>query len=292
MRVLSVRVLPATETRPIWSAASASSESESPAVESGAEAAVSAAACWPAGGSNASPAAWRPAGPAPPAPAIAPADAGQATRRASALAARSRRRGGRLRHGAGIEVEVVVLACHADVGAGGELTAQDVLGEGILEQLLDRPLEGPGPERGVEPAVDEQLHRLLGDVEVHVLGLEPVVNLTQEDPHDLAHVVARERVEHDDVVNAIQELRVERSLQLVLDRALDLGELRHSALGLLESQVPPARDDLATPEIRGHDNHRVLEVHPAPRAVGEHPVIQHLEQHIEHIRVGLFNLVE
>src|SRR2546423_1317733 len=80
---------------------------------------------------------------------------------------------------------------------------------------------------------------------------EPVAQLAEQDGHDVAHVVARERVEHDDVVNAVQELRVERPLQLVLDGALDLGELRGAAFRLFEAQVASARHDLPSAEVRG-----------------------------------------
>ena len=78
---------------------------------------------------------------------------------------------------------------------------------------------------GSKPSLDEQLDGFGGDVEVDLLGTQPLLDLSQQDADDVAHVVARERVEHDHVVDAIQELRVEGALQLVLDRALDLLEL-------------------------------------------------------------------
>ena len=45
-------------------------------------------------------------------------------------------------------------------------------------------------------------------------------------------------------------------------------------------------------QVRGHDQHRVFEIHRAALRVGQPPVVHHLQQHVEHIRVRLLNLVE
>ena len=45
-------------------------------------------------------------------------------------------------------------------------------------------------------------------------------------------------------------------------------------------------------EVRGHDQQRVAEVDRSPLPVGQAAVVQHLQQHVEHVRVGLFHLVE
>ena len=48
----------------------------------------------------------------------------------------------------------------------------------------------------------------------------------------------------------------------------------------------------ARAQVRGHDQHRVLEVHRAALRVGQPAVVQHLQQHVEHIRMRLLDLVE
>ena len=128
---------------------------------------------------------------------------------------------------------------------------------------LDRALERPGAERGIESLLDEQLHGLGSDVEIDLLAPQPVPDLPEQDRDDVAHVVARERVEDDDVIDSVEELRVEGALELVLDGALDGGELLRPPLRLLEPQVPAARHDLPAPEVRSHDDDRVLEVDTA-----------------------------
>ena len=45
-------------------------------------------------------------------------------------------------------------------------------------------------------------------------------------------------------------------------------------------------------EVRGHHDHRVLEVHGAALAVGHAAVVEHLQQHVEHVRMRLLDLVE
>ena len=45
-------------------------------------------------------------------------------------------------------------------------------------------------------------------------------------------------------------------------------------------------------EVRGHDDQRVLEVDRAALAVGQAAVVEHLQQHVEHVRMRLLDLVE
>jgi hypothetical protein len=106
-----------------------------------------------------------------------------------------------------------------------EMASQDELRERVFVLFLDRPLERPGAERRVEALLDEELDGLGADLQLDVLGAKAGFHLSEQDSHDVAHVVARERVEDDDVINSVEELRVERALELVLDGALDRGEL-------------------------------------------------------------------
>ena len=48
----------------------------------------------------------------------------------------------------------------------------------------------------------------------------------------------------------------------------------------------------AARDVRGHDQHGVLERHRAALAVGQAAVVHHLQQRVEHVRVGLLDLVE
>ena len=95
----------------------------------------------------------------------------------------------------------------------------------------------------------------------------------RDEPRDLevddrADLLAVEPVEHDDVVEAVDELGLER----LADRLVVVAGLRA--------------------DVRGHDQHRVLEVHGAALAVGQAAVVDHLEQRVEDVGVGLLDLVE
>ena len=104
--------------------------------------------------------------------------------------------------------------------------------------------------------------------------------------------VLLELVEHDDVVDPVQELRAEDLLQLAHDPVLHVvvGDARLVVGdGEAERRVPR---DLAGPDVRGHDHDRVAEVDRAPLGVGQPAVLQDLQEDVEHVRVGLLDLVE
>ena len=105
-------------------------------------------------------------------------------------------------------------------------------------------LRGRAPSEGSKPRSTRNSTAAGLDVKDDLLRAETVADLLEQDEDDGLHVLARERMEDDDVVDPVEELRVEGALQLVLDRALDGGELLLAALGLLEAEVLAAGDDL------------------------------------------------
>ncbi len=97
-------------------------------------------------------------------------------------------------------------------------------------------------------------------------------------------------MEHDDVVQAVQELGVEHAVHLVAHLLLHLlvGRLR---VGFLEPHAP-ALADVPAADVRRHDDDGVLEVDHTPVVVREMPFVEHLQQDVEHVRVRLLDLVE
>src|SRR5258705_6023177 len=217
MRSASVRSLPVTDTSPTrassgaWTVESAPGmgmpcASESRGMTSGGTVTTGVESPRAAAGDGASPA-----------PLAARGDANDTTpsqtlsaRSAGLGQSRNRRRGDVLEH------ELLILARDPDPAPGDEVTAEDEFREWIFEVLLDRSLERTGPEGTIEALVDEQLDGLGGEIELDLLGAQPTLDLAEQDAHDLSHVVARERVEHDGVIDTVQELRVERALELIL----------------------------------------------------------------------------
>ena len=124
----------------------------------------------------------------------------------------------------------------------------------------------------------------------HVALDELLAEALYLDLDDVAHVLALELVEDDDLVDPVQELGTEDLTQLARDPALHLlvgesGVIRAEAerLGLV---------DRLRPDVGGHDEDDVLEVHGAALRVGELPVLQDLQHDVEDVRVGLLDLVE
>ena len=44
--------------------------------------------------------------------------------------------------------------------------------------------------------------------------------------------------------------------------------------------------------IGGHDNHGILKINRPPLTIGQSAVFQYLQQHVKHIRVGFFDLIQ
>src|SRR5213078_1839760 len=106
-----------------------------------------------------------------------------------------------------LEVEPARVRRHANRVAGPEVPAQDPLRERILELLLDRALERPRAVHGVEAGLREPIARFRREHELDVALREPLVQILELDVDDLADVLRLERMEHDDVVDSVDELR-------------------------------------------------------------------------------------
>jgi hypothetical protein len=73
----------------------------------------------------------------------------------------------------------------------------------------------------------------------------------------------------------------------VLAHDLHHGRLHACVVGLSRELLDHVRA-----EVRGHDHDRVAEVHGAPLPVRETAVVEHLQQHVEHVRVRLLDFIE
>ena len=95
-----------------------------------------------------------------------------------------------------------------------------------------------------------------------------------------------QRVEDDHVVDAVEELRTEVPVQLLLHLALHLRFLLRRLHRLL------VLEDELRADVRGHDDDRVLEVDDAAFRVRQTAVVEDLQHDVEHFRVRLLDLVE
>ena len=135
--------------------------------------------------------------------------------------------------------------------------------ERVLDQALDRALQRPRAVRRVPALLREQLLRR----SVTSRSIRRSASRARSRASWSSTISAScSRVSgsnDDDLVDAIQELRPEAVAQLV--RRAD---------------------------VRGHDDHGVAEVDRAALAVGQPPVVEHLQQDVEDLGVRLLDLVE
>ena len=103
----------------------------------------------------------------------------------------------------------------------------------------------------------------------------------QLDAGDRLNLLRVERIEHNNLVDPIDELRAEVLPYFGHHRLFDDdGLLSLHALNLVRAQV------------RRHHDYGVLEVHSASLAVGHATIIEHLEKDVENVRMRLLDFVE
>src|SRR5271166_1514903 len=185
-----------------------------------------------------------------------------------------------------------VPVVHVD---GHDLSRSDLLEENLLRELvLDLALDG-APQRAstqhrVEATLGQQCLGLVGQLHGHVLALKLARDPGDHQVDHLDDLVASQLVEDDDLVDAVEELRAEVLLELVVDLLLHplvvvvtatLGEAQADRLG-----------DVGGAEVGGEDQHGVLEVHRAALPVGEPAILENLQQAVVDLLMRLLNLVE
>src|SRR5262245_50619559 len=93
--------------------------------------------------------------------------------------------------------------------AGPELPFQDPLRERVFHLLLDGPLERTRPVHRIEASFAEQVARRVVEHQVDVALRQAPPQVAELDVDDRSQLVAAERMEHDDVVDAVDELGTE-----------------------------------------------------------------------------------
>src|SRR5215218_9313816 len=184
----------------------------------------------------------------------------------------------------------LVVGLDYDLGAVGNLAAQDHLAHGVFDHALQHALQGARAEGWIVAFLGEFVEGFVGELDRYVAFDELLAEALYLDLDDVAHVLTLELVEDDDLVDPVEELGTEDLAQLARDTALHLlvgetGVIRAEAqrLGLVDG----LRSD-----VGGHDEDHVLEVHGAALRVRELPVLQDLQHDVEDVGVGLLDLVE
>src|SRR5919204_627139 len=170
----------------------------------------------------------------------------------------------RLALGGPAERQLAVGGVHHHGVVLAERAGEDRHRQLVDQALLDHALERAGAVGRVVAHVAEQRPRGVGELDLDPALAHPAGQALDLQVDDLADLLARERLELHDVVEPVDEL------------GLELG---------LDPRAPAGN-------VRGHDHHGVLEVDGVALTVGQAAVVEHLEQDVEHVRVGLLDLVE
>ena len=108
---------------------------------------------------------------------------------------------------------------------------------------------------------------------------------------DLGQVLARELLEHHDVVDAVEQLGAEQALELAHRAAADLTRRETLLAGGAKAHARILRN-LAGAHVGRHDDHGIAEVDRLALAISQAALLQHLQQDVEDVGVRLLDLVE
>ena len=129
--------------------------------------------------------------------------------------------------------------------------------------------------------VNTHAHAAIGQVGVELL---------HQQAQDLAQIVVRQRLEDDQLVDAVDELGVERALDLAEHHVVH-ALLQLAGVGRLEAHRRLLLNE-AGADVGRHDHDRVLEVDAIAQTIREMAVLEHLQQDVEDVGMRLLDLVE
>ena len=98
-------------------------------------------------------------------------------------------------------------------------------------------------------------------------------------------------MEDDDFVHPVEEFGPEDLLELARDARLHLLVADAGLAALHKAQRHVLGDGLGA-DVAGHDENGVAEIDRAPLGVGEAPILEDLQEDVEHVGVRLLDLVE
>ena len=123
-----------------------------------------------------------------------------------------------------------------------------------------------------------------------------LVEASQFDIDDFLYGVEVELVKGDYLVQAVEELWRELLGETLLDDAASIFLVllvhRQSCAASVESHSAAELLQLSCSGVAGHYDYRVAEVDKTTVAIGQTTFVEHLQQHVEHVAVSLFYLVE
>ena len=150
--------------------------------------------------------------------------------------------------------------------------------------MLHIPAQGPGTELRVISLVYNKRFGFPRQLHTDLLGCKAFIQFINQEVNDPGHIFLCQGLVEDNLVQPVQEFRTEGPPQQIMNLGLRL--FRNDTFRVNAAQ------QVFRSEIGGQDDDGILEVHRSALGIGDAAVIQHLQQHIEHIRVGFLHLIE
>src|SRR6266567_6404778 len=159
---------------------------------------------------------------------------------------------------------------------------EDGTGNAVFHLSLDDALERTGTELWIIAHVCQQFFSSIAQMECDVALGQTWAQAIDLYFHDLLHLIASNLLEDNHLVNAVDELWSE---------TLFAQALTHQALHTILVHAIKFMQPGGT-HVPGHDNDRVFEIDRATLTICQAAIVEDLQQHVEDLRRGLFDLVE
>ena len=123
------------------------------------------------------------------------------------------------------------------------------------------------------------------------LVLASLIQIGCQQIYDLFHILIVQLVEHDNVIDTVDEFRLEAALYLFHDIGFHFLIILRLALLRCEAEILGIYNPLCS-GVGCHNQHRILEADLSALGIRNMTVIQHLQKYVEHIRMSLFDLIK
>ena len=131
------------------------------------------------------------------------------------------RRGDRPRAGRERKVLTVFGNVGLDDRARRPLALKQLFGQRIFQEALDGAAQRTGAVRGIGAFLGDELVRGIGKVDGHVHGDQALAQVGHHKLRDFDDLILRQGLEHDDLVDTVEEFRPEQLLYLAHNARLD-----------------------------------------------------------------------
>ena len=126
--------------------------------------------------------------------------------------------------------------------------------------------------------------------DAHLL-LGPLVDGSQHDGNDLLHIILIEGMEHHDLIDSVDKLRLKDPFDLLHDPVFHKAVILFLVIHGRETQ-PLRGNDILRPRVGGHDQYGIFKIDLPSLGIGHMAVVQDLQKDVEYVWVSLLDLVK